>query len=265
MVRLWRVRPPLPQPALRDPWESAESRGRSSPLQSFLDQPADRLAAGRQVFLFSAPVVNVGHRPADSQKPIPPFSIDDSRIRNPEICDRNKVLAYRRECYQVLFEHFYGKAAKPLAEGAESEESEGLRLRMVNETRQTFGVQAAGELWFKFGLPVVPAMIKPAGRDLFSSSAVDIEGDQSAASLHRAVREDRGTVGGSQDRRARSCSLRPHAGAGRSRPGRRPSDRAASCAECPARGRLAADASRVDELARPCRCLDRAWTGRGTP
>jgi len=44
---------------------------------------------------------------------------------------------------------------------------EGTRLRMVREARQTFGVRAAGQLWFGLGLPVVPAMQMPAQPDLF--------------------------------------------------------------------------------------------------
>ena len=109
------------------------------------------------------------------------FSIDENRTKDDVI--RQKVLAYKRECYQVLFEHFHGKA-KALPEGAESEESEGLRLRMVNETRQIFGVQAAGELWFKLGLPMVASMVKEAERrDLFSYAAVKTveNGEQNAA------------------------------------------------------------------------------------
>jgi hypothetical protein len=31
---------------------------------------------------------------------------------------------------------------------------------MITECRQTFGQKAAGQLWVKFGLPVVPAMIE---------------------------------------------------------------------------------------------------------
>ncbi len=41
------------------------------------------------------------------------------------------------------------------------------RLRMVREARQTFGVRAAGQLWFGLGLPIVPAMRAPAQSDLF--------------------------------------------------------------------------------------------------
>lgn len=45
---------------------------------------------------------------------------------------------------------------------------ETIRLRMVREARQTFGMRAAGQLWLGLGLPVVPAMRAPQPqRDLF--------------------------------------------------------------------------------------------------
>lgn len=45
---------------------------------------------------------------------------------------------------------------------------ETIRLRMVREARQTFGMRAAGQLWFGLGLPIVPAMRAPQPqRDLF--------------------------------------------------------------------------------------------------
>ncbi len=45
---------------------------------------------------------------------------------------------------------------------------EAIRLRMVREARQTFGMRAAGQIWFRLGLPVVPAMrAQPPQPDLF--------------------------------------------------------------------------------------------------
>ena len=45
---------------------------------------------------------------------------------------------------------------------------ETIRLWMVREARKTFGMRTAGQLWFKLGLPVVPAMrVSPAQPDLF--------------------------------------------------------------------------------------------------
>jgi hypothetical protein len=85
------------------------------------------------------------------------FGIDESRVKDEQT--RQKVLAYKRECYSVLFEHFYGKRRKPEPEVVDDpQENESVKLRMVNEGRQVFGTQAAAQLWFKLGLPVVPAM-----------------------------------------------------------------------------------------------------------
>lgn len=87
------------------------------------------------------------------------FTIDESRVRDEET--RQRVLTYKRECYGVLFRHFYGRAErdKPAAAPEVTEEAEGPKVRMVTETRQTFGNSAAAQLWFKLGLPVVPAML----------------------------------------------------------------------------------------------------------
>lgn len=85
--------------------------------------------------------------------------IDARRVKDEA---REKLIMYQRECYQVLFEHFYGKAmAKSTAVPVEQEanESEGLKLRHITECRHVFGHQAAGQLWFQLGLPVVPAML----------------------------------------------------------------------------------------------------------
>ena len=78
---------------------------------------------------------------------------------------REKVVLYQRECYGVLFKHFY-KGARPasepltLEEHEESSNPEGQKVRLVTECRQTFGSKASGQLWFHLGLPTVPAMIE---------------------------------------------------------------------------------------------------------
>jgi prophage antirepressor-like protein len=36
---------------------------------------------------------------------------------------------------------------------------EGTRVRLVTETRQSFGIQAAQQMWFTMKLPIVPAML----------------------------------------------------------------------------------------------------------
>lgn len=90
------------------------------------------------------------------------FTIDESRIKDPAV--RERVLTYKRECYGVLFQHFYGKherherPADLIEPPTATEEPEGPKVRLVTEARHTFGPQAAGQLWFKLGLPVVPAM-----------------------------------------------------------------------------------------------------------
>ena len=43
-------------------------------------------------------------------------------------------------------------------------EPESLRVRMVAEARQTFGIRAAGQLWLKLQLPIVPAMLEGASQ-----------------------------------------------------------------------------------------------------
>jgi len=84
------------------------------------------------------------------------FKIDVRRVKDDET--RQKVLTYQEECYPVLFNHFHGKGKSPALIDEEQQESESVKLRMVTEGRQTFGTQAAAQLWFKLGLPVVPAM-----------------------------------------------------------------------------------------------------------
>jgi prophage antirepressor-like protein len=49
----------------------------------------------------------------------------------------------------------------------ETEITESLKVRKVSEARQTFGPQAAGQLWMKLGLPMVPAMLNPKQGDFF--------------------------------------------------------------------------------------------------
>lgn len=91
------------------------------------------------------------------------FTIESNRIKDNEI--RERVQEYQRECYRVLYRHFSGERDK-LAR--EANELLSLSLRMVTESRQTHGVQAAAQLWKERGLPMVPAM-EPAfrQRDLF--------------------------------------------------------------------------------------------------
>lgn len=89
------------------------------------------------------------------------FTIDSGRIKDEAV--REKVIIYQRECYGVLFKHFYkGAQEDPLVieDHEQPHEPETNKLRMVTEARQTFGHKAAAQLWVKFGLPTVPAMIE---------------------------------------------------------------------------------------------------------
>lgn len=100
------------------------------------------------------------------------FKIDPRRVKDDEA--RAKLITYQRECHQVLFEHFYGKRQKamPVLDD-EPQENEGVKIRLVNESRQVFGTQAAAQLWFKLGLPTVPAMLHdPRQITLFDYSAI---------------------------------------------------------------------------------------------
>jgi len=101
------------------------------------------------------------------------FTIDESRVKDEET--RQKVLTYKRECYRVLFDHFYRRGAKRAGlndPSEDTEEAEGPRIRMVTEARHTFGIPAAAQLWVKLGLPVVPAMMHaPPQSDMFQQRA----------------------------------------------------------------------------------------------
>ena len=87
------------------------------------------------------------------------FTIDSERIPNPEVRDR--VLLYKRECYEVLFKHFY-KGGLLDNDTADYEPDKALpigeRRKLVTESRQSFGTASARALWFKLGLPTVPEM-----------------------------------------------------------------------------------------------------------
>lgn len=96
------------------------------------------------------------------------FGIDSSRIKDESV--KQKVILYQEECYQVLYDHFGGRRRLPEAEVAPEENpaTTAERLRLVAETRQTFNQVAAREMWFRQGLPIVPAMVNPPQNDLFS-------------------------------------------------------------------------------------------------
>lgn len=103
------------------------------------------------------------------------FTIDDARVKDEET--RQKVLAYKRECYAVLFKHFHGKAeaASASADAPQqgTEEADAPKVRLVTECRHSFGIPSACQLWFKLGLPIVPAMLTdPRQGDLLDYTRV---------------------------------------------------------------------------------------------
>lgn len=113
------------------------------------------------------------------------FTIDTTRIKDEAV--RDKVILYQRECYGVLAKHFAGKHAgvsdaKTGETVEDPHENESVKLRMVNESRQVFGNQAAAQLWFRLGLPVVPAMLHdPRQLNLLDYSIVKAASDGVAA------------------------------------------------------------------------------------
>jgi hypothetical protein len=93
------------------------------------------------------------------------FGIDENRVK-PEVKDR--VVLYKRECYRVLFEHFFAKAAATLEAtvippGEPRDEVRDItsNRQLVTEARQTWGAKAAQQMWLKLNLPTVPAMFEP--------------------------------------------------------------------------------------------------------
>lgn len=113
------------------------------------------------------------------------FGIDSTRIKDQAV--REKVILYQRECYGVLFKHFY-KGAKPVQEPLVIEDHEetaspdNAKVRLVTECRQTFGPKASGQLWFQLGLPTVPAMIEQSRQfDLLDFEAIKTASDSRAA------------------------------------------------------------------------------------
>lgn len=86
------------------------------------------------------------------------FGIDDRRVKDPAA--REKVLAYKRECYEVLFRHFFAPAASPQPEPVpEPAPGDGptvalnAKVAAVREYRSLFGPVRARALWRTLGLP----------------------------------------------------------------------------------------------------------------
>lgn len=103
------------------------------------------------------------------------FGIDDRRI--PDAAVRHKVLAYKRECYAALYDHFFGKAA-PAAPAeqrvllpGDADFAEAVRL--VREARLSRGKDAAISIWRRLGLPWVAELEPAPVKDLAADDAVD--------------------------------------------------------------------------------------------
>lgn len=84
------------------------------------------------------------------------FGIDDRRVKDPAA--REKVLAYKRECYEVLFRHFFAPATAPAplpdpAPGEGPTVALNAKVAAVREYRSLFGPVRARALWRTLGLP----------------------------------------------------------------------------------------------------------------
>lgn len=77
------------------------------------------------------------------------FGISTGSIPDPEV--KAAVLAYQRECHEVLYRHFFGAKADP----AEDLDWEAIaaKIQLVREARLTAGRKAAQALWTMLGLP----------------------------------------------------------------------------------------------------------------
>lgn len=101
------------------------------------------------------------------------FSVAIDRITNPEV--RERVLLYKRECYEVLFKHFYKGGLtenEPIGYEPDLTLPVGERRKLVTEARQSYGTAVSRALWFKLGLPTVPEMSvdEAAHPDLFHAN-----------------------------------------------------------------------------------------------
>jgi hypothetical protein len=91
----------------------------------------------------------------------------DARRVHPDV--RDKVLAYQRECYRVLYRHFFPAAGDPAGRPAELDpatEAWGNKLRLVAECRLAWGERVACQLWLVLGLPQTSDMVRPRQGEL---------------------------------------------------------------------------------------------------
>jgi hypothetical protein len=62
------------------------------------------------------------------------FSINEKRVK-PEA--RENIVKYKRECYDALYEHFYGKANKQTASLSKSAELEAEKRKILNKAEKS--------------------------------------------------------------------------------------------------------------------------------
>jgi hypothetical protein len=120
------------------------------------------------------------------------FGIDESRVKDEET--RQRVLSYKRECYSVLFRHFYGQSAtertRDIEHASDPDLNEPLAVRksLVTEARHTFNIQSARELWCKLQLPTTPSMFQvPAQGDFFHYTAIKKDAPAAPESAEEAA------------------------------------------------------------------------------
>lgn len=76
------------------------------------------------------------------------FGISAERVSDPAA--RAAIVAYKRECHEVLFRHFFGPRDEAQIDWEEARE----KLALVRELRLTSGKAAAAKLWAELGLPL---------------------------------------------------------------------------------------------------------------
>jgi len=79
------------------------------------------------------------------------FGIDARRVKDDAA--REKVLAYQRECYAVLYSHFHPSPDDIV-------DAWGPKRALVAEVRLCFGERAACALYIKLGLPTTPEFFR---------------------------------------------------------------------------------------------------------
>lgn len=118
------------------------------------------------------------------------FTIDSARVK-PEL--RERVLAYQRECYDVLADHFLGPraAAQPIRRPDPIEDSnlrvEEHKLSLVREMRQIGGPAKAHALWRKLGL----IDVEPAQQPLDTAGPRAIDPDTLISDVREFLRHHR--------------------------------------------------------------------------